>query len=44
MRQAGMRIAYEPEMVVTIAVERTLRPRKLAGYRRTNQLTMAKYR
>jgi glycosyltransferase involved in cell wall biosynthesis len=44
MRQAGMRIAYEPDMVVTIAVERTLRPRKLAGYSRTNQLTMAKYR
>jgi glycosyltransferase involved in cell wall biosynthesis len=44
LRQAGMRIAYEPDMLVTIGVERTLRPRKLAGYRRTNQLTMAKYR
>jgi len=40
----GQRIAYEPEMLVTIAVERTLLYRKLAGYHRTNQLTMAKYR
>ncbi|MCP2636079.1 glycosyltransferase family 2 protein [Microbacterium sp. HD4P20] len=43
LRQAGMRIAYDPDMLVTIAVERTLRPRKLAGYSRTNQLTMSKY-
>ena len=40
----GQRIAYEPEMLVTIAVERTLMYRKLAGYHRTNRLTMAKYR
>jgi len=40
----GERIAYEPEMLVTIAVERTLGYRKLAGYHRTNRLTMAKYR
>ena len=40
----GQRIGYEPEMLVTIAVERTLQYRKLAGYNRTNQLTMAKYR
>jgi glycosyltransferase involved in cell wall biosynthesis len=40
----GQRIAYEPEMLVTIAVERTLGYRKLAGYHRTNRLTMAKYR
>jgi hypothetical protein len=31
-------------MLVTIAVERTLRYRKLAGYHRTNRLTVAKYR
>lgn len=40
----GRRIAYEPGMLVTIGVERTLRVRKLAGYHRTNRLTMAKYR
>jgi glycosyltransferase involved in cell wall biosynthesis len=40
----GKRIGYEPEMLVTIGVERTLQYRKLSGYRRTNQLTMAKYR
>jgi glycosyltransferase involved in cell wall biosynthesis len=40
----GQEIRYEPEMLVTIAVERTLRYRKLAGYNHTNQLTMAKYR
>jgi glycosyltransferase involved in cell wall biosynthesis len=40
----GQTIAYEPGMLVTIGVERTLRPRKLAGYHRTNRLTMAKYR
>jgi hypothetical protein len=31
-------------MLVTIAVERTLRYRKIAGYSRTNRLTVAKYR
>jgi hypothetical protein len=31
-------------MLVTIGVERTLRDGKLARYRRTNRLTMAKYR
>jgi glycosyltransferase involved in cell wall biosynthesis len=40
----GQRVAYEPDMLVTIAVERTLHYRKLAGYHRTNRLTMAKYR
>lgn len=39
----GWKIAYEPEMLVTIAVERTLRAPKLARYQRTNRLTMAKY-
>lgn len=39
----GRRIAYEPGMLVTIGVERTLGLRKLAGYHRTNRLTMAKY-
>lgn len=43
LRHTGRRIAYEPGMLVTIAVERTLRPVKLARYHRTNQLTMAKY-
>ena len=42
--RTGQRIAYEPEMLVTIGVERTLQHRKLAGYRRTNRLTMDKYR
>jgi glycosyltransferase involved in cell wall biosynthesis len=41
---SGERIAFEPEMLVTIGAERTLQYRKLAGYHRTNQLTMAKYR
>jgi glycosyltransferase involved in cell wall biosynthesis len=40
----GRRVAYDPDMLVTIAVERTLHYRKLAGYHRTNRLTMAKYR
>jgi cellulose synthase/poly-beta-1,6-N-acetylglucosamine synthase-like glycosyltransferase len=40
----GQRIGYEPGMLVTIGVERTLRDGKLARYRRTNRLTMAKYR
>jgi glycosyltransferase involved in cell wall biosynthesis len=43
LRHTGQTIAYEPEMLVTIGVERTLQYRKLAGYRRTNRLTMAKY-
>jgi glycosyltransferase involved in cell wall biosynthesis len=41
---SGQRISYAPEMLVAIAVERTIQYRKLAGYRRTNALTMAKYR
>jgi glycosyltransferase involved in cell wall biosynthesis len=41
---SGQRIRNEPGMLVTIAVERTLRYRKLAGYHRTNRLTVAKYR
>jgi len=41
---SGQRIGHEPGMLVTIAVERTLRYRKLAGYHRTNRLTVAKYR
>ena len=40
----GHKVGYEPDMLVTIAVERTLHYRKLAGYNRTNRLTMAKYR
>lgn len=40
----GQKIAYEPEMLVTIAVERMLQRRKLARYQRANELTMAKYR
>lgn len=40
----GQKITYEPDMLATIAVERTLLYRKLAGYHRTNRLTMAKYR
>jgi glycosyltransferase involved in cell wall biosynthesis len=42
--RSGQRIGYEPSMLVTIGVERTLRDGKLARYRRTNRLTMAKYR
>ncbi len=41
---SGQRIGYEQGMLVTIAVERTLRYRKIAGYSRTNRLTVAKYR
>lgn len=44
LQHAGRRIGYEPEMLVTIAVERTLRYEKLARYRRTNRLTAEKYR
>ncbi len=40
----GHRVAYEPGMLVTIAVERTLQPRKLRHYHRADQLTKAKYR
>ena len=42
--RSGQRIGYEPGMLVSIGVERTLRDGKLARYRRTNRLTMAKYR
>lgn len=42
--RSGQRIGYEPQMLVTIGVERTLRDGKLARYRRTNRLTLAKYR
>lgn len=44
LRHTGQSIRYEPEMLVAIAVERTLQHSKLAGYHRTNRLTMAKYR
>jgi glycosyltransferase involved in cell wall biosynthesis len=42
--QSRQRIGYEPQMLVTIAVERTLQHGKLARYCRTNKLTLAKYR
>lgn len=41
---SGQRIGHDPGMLVTIAVERTLRYRKLVAYHRTNRLTIAKYR
>jgi len=44
LQHTGQRIGYEPDMLVTIAVERTLRYDKIAQYRRTNRLTAEKYR
>ena len=41
---AGRRIAFEPRMLVTVAIERTLQPGKLLRYTRTDQVTKAKYR
>lgn len=40
----GRRIAFEPRMLVTIAIERTIEPRKLLRYYRTDLVTKAKYR
>jgi glycosyltransferase involved in cell wall biosynthesis len=40
----GWSVAYDPGMLVTIALERTLKLRKLRGYRRADRLTKAKYR
>jgi hypothetical protein len=40
----GRRIAYEPGMLVTVGIERTIEPRKLLRYYRTDLVTKAKYR
>lgn len=40
----GHRVAFEPGMLVTIGVERTLQRGKLRHYHRMDQLTKAKYR
>ena len=40
----GRRIAYAPGMLVAIGIERTLEPRKLLRYSRTDLVTKAKYR
>jgi glycosyltransferase involved in cell wall biosynthesis len=43
LHHTNQRVEYEPGMLVTIAVERTLDPAKLRRYRRADKLTMAKY-
>jgi glycosyltransferase involved in cell wall biosynthesis len=40
----GHAIGYEPRMLVTIGVERTMGAAKLAGYIRADRITKAKYR
>ena len=40
----GRRIAFEPRMLVTVGIERTIEPRKLLRYYRTDLVTKAKYR
>jgi glycosyltransferase involved in cell wall biosynthesis len=40
----GGTVAYVPGMLVTVDMARTVRPRKLARYYRSDQLTKAKYR
>jgi glycosyltransferase involved in cell wall biosynthesis len=40
----GHAIGYEPQMLVTIGIERTVRPGKLAGYVGADRVTKAKYR
>jgi hypothetical protein len=40
----GRRIGYAPGMLVTVGIERTLKPRKLLRYARTDRVTKSKYR
>ncbi|MGB3909960.1 MAG: glycosyltransferase family 2 protein [Pseudolysinimonas sp.] len=44
LHHTHQRVEYEPEMLVTIAAERTMRPAKLRRYSRADRLTTAKYR
>lgn len=44
LHHTGQRVEYEPGMLVTIAVERTMHPGKLRRYSRADRLTTAKYR
>lgn len=41
---SGYAIGYEPRMLVTVSIERTVRPGKLLGYVGADNVTRAKYR